>query len=182
MKPLIKYCAFLRAINVNGSRIKMQSLVHALEGKELFNVKTVLASGNVLFLSSLPKGELKAFIENRLLENFDFLSKVFLYTKVEIAQLLQNDLLEAKESVHTYLVLSEKEGEWLLEQVKEEALLEGETLAVSKGQLYWQVPKNSTGDSGVSKKFARRSIKTLLTTRNRNTLEKIYKQLSQMES
>ncbi len=182
MKPLIKYCAFLRAINVNGSRIKMQSLVHALEGKELLNVKTVLASGNVLFLSSLPKGELKTFIENRLQENFDFRSEVFLYTKEEIEQLLEKDPLEAKQELHTYVVLSEKKGEWLLERVKKETLLEGETLKVSERHLYWQVPRNSTVDSKVSKKLSKREIKTLLTTRNKNTLEKISKQLNLMES
>ncbi|MHA6727477.1 DUF1697 domain-containing protein [Chryseobacterium sp. A301] len=181
MKSLVPYCAFLRAINVQGSRIKMQALVQAFEAEHVRNVKAVLASGNVLFLSSLPKSELKSFLENRLKENFDFQTEVFLYTKQEIDSLLQSDPLEPSEQLHTYMVLSEESGEWLLGQVKDQTLLEGETLQVSRNHLYWQVPKNSTVDSRVSKSLARRAIKTLVTTRNRSTIEKISKQLTTIE-
>lgn len=182
MKSLVPYCAFLRAINVNGSRIKMQALVQAFEAEHVLNVKAVLASGNLLFLSSLPREELKSYLENRLKENFDFQTEVFLYTKEEIDSLLESNPLESNDQLHTYMVLSEESGEWLLEQVQDPALLEGETLQVSRNQLYWQVPKNSTVDSKVSKGLAKRAIKTLVTTRNRSTIEKISKQLMTMES
>jgi uncharacterized protein (DUF1697 family) len=49
-KSLSKYVAFLRGINVGGhSIIKMEELRKAFESLGFRNVKTVLASGNVLF-------------------------------------------------------------------------------------------------------------------------------------
>ena len=47
---LIKYAAFLRGINVGGHTIiKMGELRKVFESLGFWNVKTVLASGNVLF-------------------------------------------------------------------------------------------------------------------------------------
>jgi uncharacterized protein (DUF1697 family) len=47
---LSKYVAFLRGINVGGHKtIKMDELKEAFEANGFKNVKTFLASGNVLF-------------------------------------------------------------------------------------------------------------------------------------
>jgi uncharacterized protein (DUF1697 family) len=55
-KDQYKYAAFLRGINVGGnSVIKMDELRRAFESLGFRNVKTVLASGNVLF--EAPPGE-----------------------------------------------------------------------------------------------------------------------------
>lgn len=50
--PSISYVAFLRGINVGGHKIvKMDALKQAFEKAGMKNVKTILASGNVLFES-----------------------------------------------------------------------------------------------------------------------------------
>ena len=46
---MIKYAAFLRGINVGGVTVKMDKLKKTLEALGFANVKTLLASGNVLF-------------------------------------------------------------------------------------------------------------------------------------
>ena len=52
-KPGIPYVAFLRGINVGGHKIiKMDTLKRAFETIGMKKVKTILASGNVLFESS----------------------------------------------------------------------------------------------------------------------------------
>jgi uncharacterized protein (DUF1697 family) len=52
-KPGIPYVAFLRGINVGGHKIiKMDALKRAFEKAGMKRVKTILASGNVLFESS----------------------------------------------------------------------------------------------------------------------------------
>ncbi len=53
--PSTRYVAFLRGINVGGNRIvKMDALAGAFEKAGMKKVKTILASGNVLFESSSP--------------------------------------------------------------------------------------------------------------------------------
>ena len=52
MKTGIRYCAFLRGINVGGHAvIKMEDLKTAFENMGLESVRTLLASGNVVFES-----------------------------------------------------------------------------------------------------------------------------------
>ena len=49
-KNIFKYAAFLRGINVGGNNIiKMEELKKVFESMGFLNVKTILASGNVLF-------------------------------------------------------------------------------------------------------------------------------------
>ena len=43
-----KYCVFLRGINVNGIKIKMQDLKAVLTNLGFTDVKTILATGNVI--------------------------------------------------------------------------------------------------------------------------------------
>lgn len=68
-----KYAAFLRGINVGGNKIiKMDDLKKAFEKLKLKNVKTILASGNVLFETEKIKPEiLTKKIEEHLLKTFE---------------------------------------------------------------------------------------------------------------
>ena len=55
-KNIFKYAAFLRGINVGGNNIiKMEELKKVFESMGFLNVKTILASGNVLFKSKEVK-------------------------------------------------------------------------------------------------------------------------------
>ena len=70
--PLIPYVGFLRGINVGGHKIiKMDTLKRAFERAGMKKVKTILASGNVLFESAEPdadalRGALEASLEKSL--------------------------------------------------------------------------------------------------------------------
>jgi uncharacterized protein (DUF1697 family) len=62
-----KYAAFLRGINVGGVTVKMDKLKKTLEGLGFTNVKTLLASGNVLFTApSANENTLVNKIEKKL--------------------------------------------------------------------------------------------------------------------
>jgi len=58
-----RYAAFLRAINVGGHTVKMERLRALLEELGLDDVRTVIASGNVVFASSARSG---AALESRI--------------------------------------------------------------------------------------------------------------------
>jgi len=65
---MIKYAAFLRGINVGGHKpVAMEKLKKAFESLRFKNVRTLLASGNVVFeTQSLST----AFLEQKIEENF----------------------------------------------------------------------------------------------------------------
>jgi len=88
----MKYAAFLRGINLGKRQIKMAELKSVLEGLGFDEVKTILASGNVVFTSSTGKSDqLKNGIETAIKKRFGFDVHVLLRTEKEIATLVKND-------------------------------------------------------------------------------------------
>lgn len=89
MKPSI-YIALLRGINVGGNTlISMDALKRAFESLGFKNVKTILASGNVIF--EAPKSDLATLttkIEQKLESQFSFAIKVMLRTREDIQSLI----------------------------------------------------------------------------------------------
>jgi uncharacterized protein (DUF1697 family) len=68
---MARYIAFLRAINVGGHTVKMNTLRRLFEELELRNVDTFIASGNVLFDAaarnvSALEGRIEAHLEREL--------------------------------------------------------------------------------------------------------------------
>ncbi len=73
-KKQIAYAAFLRGINVGGHRsVKMDKLKKVFESLGFMNVKTLLASGNVVFQApSMSASVLNKQIEEKLKKTFGF--------------------------------------------------------------------------------------------------------------
>ncbi len=83
---MLKYVAFLRAINVGGHTVKMDTLRRLFEALEFSNVETFIASGNVIFDS--PSKSTKALekkIENYLQETLGYEVATFIRTIPEVA-------------------------------------------------------------------------------------------------
>ena len=45
----MKYCAFLRGVNVKGTAMKMAEVIEVFKNTGVKNVSSVLATGNILF-------------------------------------------------------------------------------------------------------------------------------------
>lgn len=87
---MVKYIAFLRGINVGGNKIiKMEDLKRIFESLGFTNVKTVLASGNVLFEATT--NVTSEVIEEKLKNKFGFVVGVILRTIEEIKELIALD-------------------------------------------------------------------------------------------
>jgi len=177
-----EYCVFLRGINVNGIKIKMEDLKEVFCTMGFLGVKTILATGNVMV--SLPEEsktgqELKSFIEKELSEHFHYEAHVILRSKKEI----QNIFSAAKnitvpEGCHNYLLLCDEHEIYL--ELKDSFDLQPHTpqeqLILSESGAFWIVPKGFTLDSAFgSKILGNKKYKSVLTSRNVNTIEKIYK-------
>jgi len=89
----LTYVAFLRGVNVGGHKpVKMAELEATFAGLGLKNVRTVLASGNVLFEApSSSRKRLVARITAGLKRAFGFDATVVLRTLEEIGRLLDSN-------------------------------------------------------------------------------------------
>lgn len=84
------FVALLRAVNVGGTgRLPMSELVAMCEAAGFANVRTYIASGNVLFDSPLPEAKVKASLEARLLQYAGKPVGVLVRTAAEMHAVLQ---------------------------------------------------------------------------------------------
>ena len=85
-----KYVAFLRGINVGGNKkVSMAELKKVLEKNGLHNVRTILASGNVIFESdSISINELQTKISTAIEKAFRFNVPVLLRTFKDVEKLV----------------------------------------------------------------------------------------------
>ena len=94
MPPKSRYIAFLRGINVGGHKpVKMEELGKAFAALGFQNIKTLLASGNVLFEAAKPEAvdALAKKIEDELNRAFGHKTGVLLRSLKEIQDLARLD-------------------------------------------------------------------------------------------
>ncbi|SHJ65515.1 DUF1697 domain-containing protein [Parasporobacterium paucivorans] len=104
------YIAFLRGINVGGkNKIKMADLKRTLESVGLFEVKTYIQSGNVLFKSNETEESLCDRIEREIETVFGIRAEVILRTSTELEQIIFNCPF-SKEDIREAEALSEVES------------------------------------------------------------------------
>lgn len=86
---MYRYIAFLRAINVGGRNVKMDVLRGFFETLGYADVRTFIASGNVLFKAAgTGGGELQPEIERYLLEKLGYEVATFVRTPDEVRSII----------------------------------------------------------------------------------------------
>ena len=76
---MTKFAAFLRGVNVGGVNLKMAEVATALTEAGFTNVRTILASGNVLLESSARVAAVRKKAEAALRERFGYEAWVLAY-------------------------------------------------------------------------------------------------------
>ena len=76
---MTRFAAFLRGVNVGGVNLKMTEVAAALEGAGFTNVKTILASGNVLLESRSGVDAVRKKAEKTLRDEFGYDAWVLAY-------------------------------------------------------------------------------------------------------
>lgn len=172
---MARYVALLRGVNVGGVTIKMAELAEAFRGLGYDGVRTVLASGNVVFETDARASDSKRAIEAALRQRFGYDAWVHVLETAELARIVKAFPFEAeREGWHPYVI-------FLMGNGPREALLAlragldpaQESLADGDGVLYWTVQKGNTLDSVVGKASSKPGYRALLTTRNLRTLNKL---------
>jgi uncharacterized protein (DUF1697 family) len=169
---MTRYVALLRGVNVGGVNVKMADLAEVVRGLGYDDVKTVLASGNVLFTTTDAAATAKERLEAALRERFGYEAWVHVLTQAVVAKVVDAYPFERSAEKHAYAVFILKPD--LLEQLLAVELDPAvERAARGDGVLYWTTPKGSTIDSAMGKAQGSGKHKPWLTTRNLNTLEKL---------
>ena len=173
-----RFVALLRGVNVGGVTITSVALAETFAGEGFYNVRTVLASGNVAFDAARNVSEandIKATIEAALRRDFHYDAWIVLRKQLQLAQIVSDyPFARADDADHPYVVFSSSQD------VADELLKEGlnilstvEALEAGAGVLYWRVPKGASLDTPFAKLLARAHYKPHLTTRNLRTVEKL---------
>jgi uncharacterized protein (DUF1697 family) len=88
MTAVVKYVAFLRAINVGGHTVKMDHLRRLFEAMGFAQVETFIASGNVIFeAADQDKKALEQKIEAALHEALGYKVATFIRSTAEVAEI-----------------------------------------------------------------------------------------------
>lgn len=175
----MKYCAFLRGINVKGTAMKMAEVCQIFKDAGLSHVSSVLATGNILFLSEKNPLELREILEKALSEHYDYEAFLFLKTDVQVKEILENSPFQKDEDIHIYTFICEKGNEiTLFEEFKKVNHQKNEEAQIINQNFYWKVPKGNTLESEFGKILGKKSFKDKFTSRNINTIEKIVHKFS----
>ena len=170
----MKFCAFLRGVNIGGKSMKMTDAIAVFEQAGMKNVTSVLATGNLIFSSESEAADLKVLLEKSLSEYFDYEAFIFLRDEDQIKKTISKNPFEKSSENHIYVFVTTPGTEKILMQEFEKGnKTENEKAEIADGNFYWQVAKGNTLDSDFGKILGKKALKDKLTSRNLNTFEKI---------
>jgi uncharacterized protein (DUF1697 family) len=139
-----RYAAFLRGINVGGTRIAKDDLCAPFGAIGLDNVTTFRASGNVIFDGPKePATKLAARIEKALADELGFTkATTFIRTAAEMRALAKDDPFprEPDQKLHVLFCLKKPPASVL------EYATDSDQLKIGKKELYW-APEGRMTDS-----------------------------------
>jgi uncharacterized protein (DUF1697 family) len=164
--------AFLRAINVGGRTVKMERLRALFTAAGYGNVKTFIASGNVLFeAEQTDAARLEREIEAFLREALGFEVATFIRPVGVLAEIV------------AYEPFAKREGELFVGFLKSAPAKPAQSSVLSSGteldqlqfhgsELYW-LCRTRVSDSPVSGAVLERKLAMPITVRNRRTVQKV---------
>ncbi|WP_394666292.1 DUF1697 domain-containing protein [uncultured Chryseobacterium sp.] len=176
----MKYCAFLRGVNVKGTNMKMAEVCQVFKNAGMNDVISILASGNIVFSSDKKADELKTILEKAMSEHFSYEAYLFIKSQEETEQFWNGNPFEKNDDLHIYaFVANDGVENILIKEFENASKTENEIAKIVNNIFYWQVPKGNTLDSAFGKILGKKSMKDQFTSRNINTFEKIIKKMQQ---
>lgn len=192
--------ALLRGINVGKQgRVAMTDLVACTEAAGCTEVRTVLATGNVIVTDPRSTDELRAVLESAYAEQFGYTAVVQVLARDAVKAAVEAYPFDSLDEHHDYVVFSDdpvvtervvRAMAEAIARVQADAnftadatagtedttpspAINTEAVAAGPGCVHWRVPKGSTLASRAGKVLDAREDKRHLTTRNIRTLRKI---------
>ena len=171
---MTQFAALLRGVNVGGVNLKMAEVAAALTAAGFANVRTVLASGNVLLESSSGVATVRKKAEAALRERFGYDAWVLAYDIDTVRTIDEAYPFEREVDGYQSYITFVADAAVLVELA---ALADqagpDEKISRGDGVVYWQVPKGSTLASTIGKRMGKPRYKSSTTTRNLRTVAKV---------
>lgn len=176
MPEMVRYVAFLRGINVGGNKlIKMEALAAAFISAGFRNVKTYIASGNVIFDSGAKPDTLAKKIERKLLQTFGHQIAVMVFQLADLQALVKRSpfkRVKRDKDVMLFVILlrSEVTGVKLPLESKTENF---RVIAIQDRAAFMVARRKKTGWFVYPNNFIEKEFRVAATTRNWSTVEKV---------
>lgn len=174
---MARHALFLRGVNVGGVNLKMADVAAALTGAGFTEVRTLLASGNVLLDSPADAAAVRSTSETALRERFGYQAWVLVYEIDAVRDIVAAYPFEAEiPGYHSYVTFVADDA--VLTELSALAAKAAddkadEKIALGDGVIYWQIPKGDTLNSTVGKTMGNKRYKSSTTTRNLRTVSKM---------
>lgn len=176
----MKYCAFLRGVNVKGTTMKMADVCQVFVSAGMEAVSSVLASGNIVFTSDEQAEASRRVLENAMAQRFAYEAFLFVKSREEIQSLRDGNPFAKRDDLHVYAFVGDTGiAEVLMQAFDAASKAQHEEAAIVDHAFYWQVPKGNTLDSAFGKILGRKSLKDRFTSRNINTFDKVLKKMGE---
>jgi uncharacterized protein (DUF1697 family) len=172
---MTRFAALLRGVNVGGVNIKMTDLSETVRGLGWNDVRTVLASGNVLFETDTDAAGAKSQLEAALRDRFGYDAWVHVMAIDDLRDVVEAYPFErGRENWHDYVVIvADDDALAGLAEQADDLDPELERAQAAHGVLYWTVEKGKTIDSVMGKAQSKAKLKPWVTSRNVNTLDRL---------
>jgi uncharacterized protein (DUF1697 family) len=173
---MTRYAALLRGVNVGGVNLKMAEVAATFTEAGFASVKTILASGNVLFDSKAKVDSVRTKAERALRDTFGYDAWVLAYDLEDVRAISKAfPFTREVEGHHSYVTfVTDPDILDELVALADEAPAD-EKIERGKGVVYWQVSKTGTLDSTIGKTMGKKRYKSTTTTRNLRTVDKLLK-------
>jgi uncharacterized protein (DUF1697 family) len=174
------YVAFLRGINVGGNKmVKMEELKRAFEALKFQSVKTLLASGNVLFDTAKVNGaDLAVEIAEKLKSVFGFEVGVLVRSIEDLQRLADSkpfEKVKVTPQTRLYVTFLTEKPKIALKIPFKPADKDFRILRASKDEVCIVLTLSPSTQSVDLMAFLEKHFGKRITTRNWNTIEKILK-------
>jgi len=163
---MARFAAFLRAVNVGGTgKLPMAELRAMCEAEGFTAVETYIASGNVVFTTTLSRDQAKAKLEKRLAQHFDKSTGLFLRDADELKAVIGGNPFPQAEANRLMIILLAADP--LRRMIEEAKNQRDEEIALGDACLYVHYP-SGMGPSKLKIPGAEQG-----TARNMNTIRKM---------
>ncbi len=173
---MTSYVALLRGVNVGGIKVTSAALAGMARDLGLDDVRTVLASGNLLFSSDNRPNALKKRIEQGLRDTFGYDAWIVLTTADHVAAVIDAYPFDEADDRQPYVIYGSEPA--VLDEIADAATgleqpPEGEQVTRGDGVVYWDCPKGSTLHTPFAKVIGKAKYRSTTTNRNLRTLRKL---------
>jgi uncharacterized protein (DUF1697 family) len=174
---MARYVAFLRAINVGGHVVKMDRLRALFEELDFGNVKTVIASGNVLFDATARNvATLERRIEAHLFAALGYEVQTFIRSPKEVESILAHDPFARSKQrtpdTRLFIGFLKATPAATICKSLDGCLTPIDEFRIHDRELYWSLTGRSM-DSKFSGAVLEKMLKCGTTLRNVNTVRRI---------